>query len=862
MPDVGTVIIRRLHFVLVVVAVMKLLFRLATDRFTLDWYRVSQYDPAIIRSSNASIGRLRLIPQIKTLVWKDNTFRDGVPSALCVDPEVTLGPPLFEQTEYQVYLHANRPNDVIQIQHRDPLITKGLNSQEHGRVVHGNLNFRGQIGQSLFSILLNGQRVLDFEIEVFPTKIDYETDYQDMLADVQQTLTGLAFEYLRSTYQRGKVAPGQQPSKLEWLILFESIIHELEQALDYVTRRPTRALIRREQMLRIERVRRVNSSVRSQVCRGQGQGAMVSLRNVNVREKIKQSPPELTLDTLEHRWLKTQLTAVQRTLGQISKLYDPASPTNGRRSKDRGSRSLRNPIGASRQQATAHAITKLKSRVDRLQRLEPIAAAQGEPPPGFASLQLVSAAGYREAYRLLMLLRSGLRLEGELLSLSVKDLEVLYEYWVYLTIVGIFRDEFGPPLRLDHWFKLDSSRLSVQLRSGFEQQISFQAGAQRAIHVAYNPRFSNQDAMLIPQKPDILIRLEEDGWPILQLVVDAKYRIDATTDFRDQFGSFGPPRDAINALHRYRDAILEIDQSEIAGTSAKRSVVQAVAVFPLDEHSSASYRNSRLWQALQRLGVGAIPLLPSKMDLFREWLIGTVRMGGWALADRAISHAADQRAAVWRAAAREPVWIGVLRSPGASEHLEWIKRERCYYQPLAKTQPRQFAVNQVALYVPGEFGKPNNIGYGADVINLEIVERSQIKTPWLARRNGQMVLYRLGPVRRLPTVIPFCPGDYMPAQGRWTTRLGLERAKSINEVALETDAEWRLLEWLRANGIKYTLRAEPLKRQDPDNPQGRVWFQIGETRLRYDGPNGYLIRQQGFRDRYGTLAKVIAELTQ
>lgn len=824
---------------------MKLLFRLATDRFTLDWHRVSQNDPATIRPNDASIGQLRLKPQSKTLLWKNNTLRDGVPSVLSADPEVTLGPPLFEQTEYQLYLQAERPGDVIQIQHRDPLITKGLNAQDKGRVVHGNLNFRGQIGQSLFSIVLNGQRVLDFELEVFPTKIDYETDYQEMLGDVQQTLTGLAFEFLRSTYQRGKVAPGHRPTKLEWLILFESITDELEQALDYVTRRPTRALIRREQMLRIERVRRVDSSVRSQVRRGQGQGTMVSLRNVNVHEKIKQSPPELTLDTHEHRWLKTQLTAVQRILSQISKMYDSTSQSNGRQSTD-----------TLRQKATANVMTKLKTRVDRLLRLEPISAAQGEPPPGFASLQLVSAAGYREAYRLLMLLRSGLRLEGDLLSLSVKDLEVLYEYWAYLTIVNILQTEFGPPLRLDHWFKLDSSRLSVQLRSGFGQQISFQAGPQRVIHVVYNPRFRNQEAMLIPQKPDILIRLEEDGWPILQLVVDAKYRIDATAEYRDQFGSFGPPRDAINALHRYRDAILEIDQAETAGPSAKRSVVQAVAVFPLDDRSVESYRSSRLWNALQRLGVGAIPFLPSTVDMFREWLISTVRMGGWALADRAISHTADQRAAVWRAAAREPVWIGMLRSPGAKEHLEWIKHQRCYYLPLAKTQPRQFSVKQVALYVPGELGKPNNIGYVADVIDLEIVERNAISTPWISRRNGPMVLYQLGPVRQMPSPIPFLPGDFMPAKGRWTTRLGLGRANSINEVALETESEWRCWEWMRANQIEFLIRAKSARQIDEDNPKGRAWFHIQDVSFRYDGTNGFLLIRPGRCDEYVNLDRL------
>jgi uncharacterized protein len=188
--------------------------------------------------------------------------------------------------------------------------------------------------------------------------------------------------------------------------------------------------------------------------------------------------------------------------------------------------------------------------------------------------------------------------------------------------------------------------------------------------------------------------------------------------------------------------------------------------------------------------------------------------------------------------------------------LEWIKRERCYYQPFARTQSRQFSVKQVALYVPDEVENPSNIGYVADVIDLDIVERAAIKTPWQARRNGQMVLYHLGPVKRMPSPIPFLPGDFMPAKGRWPTRLGLERANSINEVALETEAEWRCWEWLRANRIEFLIRAQSAKRIDEDNPKGRAWFHIGEMSFRYDGKNGFLIIRPGRSDEYLNLDRL------
>ncbi len=276
--------------------------------------------------------------------------------------------------------------------------------------------------------------------------------------------------------------------------------------------------------------------------------------------------------------------------------------------------------------------------------------------------------------------------------------------------------------------------------------------------------------------------------------------MDATEKYRQQFGTFGPPVDAINVLHRYRDAILELERSEAQGESLKRSVVQAVALFPLNLiEGDTSFRDSRLWKSIDHIGVGAIPTLPSNCGLLKEWILTSLRRGGWSLADKAIASLADEKARDWRVAASEPVLIGVLRSPGSAEHLDWIKRERMYYQPRTKSQRRQFFVKQAALYIPLGMQEPNGIRYVADVEHIEVVERSEIPTPWTARRNDSMVLYQLGPVRALEKPIGLSSDESMSGHWRWTTRLGLQHAQTLSEVGLETEPEWRLLEWLRAD---------------------------------------------------------------
>ena len=200
---------------------MKELFRINTSLFSLVWERVAKNDPPVLAQRTEVRGRLVLTPRSNSLVFKDDNWRSDVPKGISTDPTVEVGPAFYEQTDYQIYLKAHHPTDEVSIQHRDPQITQRLSTRENKRVEYGVINFQGQIGRSLFTVEINGKPQLDFELEVFPTKIDYETDYQEILSQVQEILTSLAYEFLRSTHQLGKLDMNRRPSRLEWLVPWE-----------------------------------------------------------------------------------------------------------------------------------------------------------------------------------------------------------------------------------------------------------------------------------------------------------------------------------------------------------------------------------------------------------------------------------------------------------------------------------------------------------------------------------------------------------------------------------------------------------------------------------------------------------------
>jgi hypothetical protein len=183
-------------------------------------------------------------------------------------------------------------------------------------------------------------------------------------------------------------------------------------------------------------------------------------------------------------------------------------------------------------------------------------------------------------------------------------------------------------------------------------------------------------------------------------------------------------------MHRYRDAILE----EV-GDATRRTVVQAAALFPL-RVKPEDFEAGRLWRALRRIGVGAIPLLPGHEQFLRAWLRKWLIHGGWSVADEAIDHTAVHHASEWRRAAADPVLVGALRGEDPAEHLTWIRDKRLYYTPFAKEQRRLFAATEVVFYEPARLrddGGSGAIRFGARVLNVQVVRRGDIATPWLAR---------------------------------------------------------------------------------------------------------------------------------
>lgn len=737
------------------------LFRITTDRVTLQWGAPNK--PAVdVHGMEAPVGRFEVLP-----------LRRG--SDPVVHREGFLFGRLHEETRYSIFLSSDFGE--VTLAHEDPSLVAEVLHAPHGRSLSCAINFRSDVGFSRFRVFVNQEPEFDFIVEVFPSKLDYANDFADLLSDTQDFLTGLALEYLAATRTLGMGRPSTRVTHVEWLSMLRLIVDRLETAMRQLARQPIRSLRREPRRVAFERVRRGDALVRR-----------VLRRSVEPRV-VDHRRAEMTLDTPEHRWLAEQLSRIARRLQALMRTESrrPSSP---------------------RREATLRSLRTMQGRITALQRLAPIRAASGSAPSGFASLQLIRAPGYREAYGAALLLSMSIHIHADALEVSLKDLSVLYEQWCFFTVVRTVAEATGSVEPLFRLIKTYEDGLHIRLRSGKTEAIVFRVSDDRSISVTYKPRYTSS---LIAQSPDIVITIDDQGWPAATMVLDAKYRLEGS----------GPPEDALNVLHRYRDAILESAGSNTT-PEFKRSVVQAAALFPYREREAGAFEESELWRSLQRIGIGAVPLLPHGQRYLDQWLDSLLRSGGWSLSDRVITHQSTEASWEFRRAASEPVLIAPLRRDDPEGHLAWIRERELFYTPETKDE-KLLATKWVAFYEHAGDSDRGRIRYWGRVESIETQSRSEIKTPWtpVRKANERQVVFHLSDIRSGLNIVNR-RGERM-STNRWSTRLAVMRARNLEELLLATEAEWRLYEHLTAAGYKVELHA----------PHGRSIFRIGEDDVRH-----------------------------
>ena len=557
------------------------------------------------RQARSEINRQDLdrLPFFTAVASGEVRVQGGGQTGWDVTDENFQAPAFFEDSLYKVRVKSLVPGTLPKAIHRDQLLFQGLDTYEDEDSLTGPFSFGRQVGLCTFAVQV-GREFLNITLEVFPTKLDYENDYDRLLLDISSASRALALEYLRATYRSSSRTDVSDGSQLDWLILLRNEATRLQAAVRYVDAHPQRSLSRGMSFRRIEKVRAHDTRARKSIMSQSGLGAWTEIPGVGASRRIIQGiEPVETLDTPEHRWLRFSIQTIGQQLAAIEEKLTSDIADSRRRHRNVSLRLV----------AERDEISQIGQVFWELLELPVFAGVTSLPPAGFSSLQMHTAAGYGDAFRSIMVLRQGLEVTspGDALH-SLSDLHELYEAWCYIEIVRNVLSITGGECELGDLLQTTDSALRVQLRKGTRSSVTFDHGHGK-LDVSYNVTFGGLTGS---QKPDIVLNFRRNEWPDLIVVLDAKYRVDATPEMVERFDMPAPPADAINALHRYRDAItlLSVDGGRT------RPVVKGAALYPLGTGDSSPYEKSRLAEALSSLGIGAIPFLPNNTGYVEEWL--------------------------------------------------------------------------------------------------------------------------------------------------------------------------------------------------------------------------------------------------
>lgn len=505
----------------------------------------------------------------------------------------SVAEPLREETTYGLFVRARGAPWRVEVWHKDPTVTRGLQVSADGTTCHGTIATRSQVGELRLQLSVDGSADAELVAQVLPMKVGPAT-VEQMRDEVDSQIAGLSLRYLKATSTQVDATRTRLAKGVGWLRLIEYSLDRLEPALASIARNPHRDQSSQSRLIRTASIRRIDTNVIRTVGRLGGEPLASPLtvagQRIPIPDRLLARRSAKTLDTPEHRWLRHELDLVKARL-----------------------RTMVTAMGSSRSHRDhavyLAALEQAMSRVDALLRLPALVEAASERP-ATPTLRLRTAQHYRSAYHAVRLFQFGLDLGAGRIRVGLTDLAVLYEQWCFLSVAAMLADASTTPVDLRQLIASDASGLFVRLRRGQRQALRFDLANGAVGRLAYQPRFGRP--ALLTQQPDMLLSLERDGVPYRRIVLDAKYRRDDRTTTLRRYGLPAPPSDALADLHRYRDAIRD--------SAGARIVDEAVALYPLETDDTDRVMGSPLWKSIEALGVGAVPCLPQTKQHLRAFL--------------------------------------------------------------------------------------------------------------------------------------------------------------------------------------------------------------------------------------------------
>ena len=521
-------------------------------------------------------------------------WSEGVVSVTLNDEQVENGQTtraiFFDNTNYPIWVEF-KPY-VKSARFASSLQSENEQFSYRRNVLAGFLNYGNEIGRSELRIEYeaNGiRRQFTFGYEVLSSKLNYHEYWRAIVEDIEKEYRMLSLSYLRRTFHGFTPSSKGETPEIIWWSIFANEQKKFIKACKNIIDRPHRRLRGHAVYKRADQLTFIPQYIENELAEHRKDIAYL----YRVEESIQ------TNDTPENRFLKF-------AIGKIAEQYNKLK--------------IRLEAAQNVSDVMKDEMKHVSLQLNHLKHSPFFRTVGHFKGLNQESMVLQKGTGYSQVYRTWNLLRRAYSLEDGIYRLQTKDIATLYEIWCFIEVSHIIKERLHlTDDDVEQRNRMEMNGLFTwELSKGEHSRILFKKDDVELAELIYNPKNDDRDnydsgimnvvVPTVPQKPDIVLQLTKndlkEGLKMTYLF-DAKYRIAG----KDR-GVDVPPEDAINQMHRYRDAIYYKDAKQ---RGLKKEVIGGYILFP-GNGEPEEIQLSRFYKSIEQVNIGAFPLRPKNKE--------------------------------------------------------------------------------------------------------------------------------------------------------------------------------------------------------------------------------------------------------
>ena len=584
-----------------------------TDSIDYSWQRfhsrIREESLKYCKYTSKDIGTLTLCNPALTQQYKEAKEWEDCP------------PVIFETNKYQITIQFAETDDKPKVKHAKKEVEdfffydKDAGKDSKGCKLTGDVSFLNEPGvfKLEFEYTKKGVRHNEvFTFEIVSPKLDTKNDYKQILAEVNDEYENIVFRYLATTYQQLQES-GKANTDEIWIQRFEEVIESYVKAVSLIVHQPHFRQRNITEYKHADRIKRWTPQMEEEYHEAEARG----------EERLEQhffayQERETTIDTLENRFVKYTLDRIGRRLtdviDKILRSDNSVDMSDGKRGQ----------LSDSKREQLWGYKNKLK-KLSNHQFFKLIGRFEGMKQE---SLVLQNRTGYVQIYKSWIKLKRGIDLYNGVANIGTLQIWEIYELWCFVKMKRLVREVMG--CKAEDIEENKETMLNPFTSSKVEHIVKFwypntnKTGDYVTLHYqhTYNRHKDEMHTATTEQRPDIVLNIEKVRDNItLTYLYDAKYRVADDNDVNNDKGTLAdyPMPDAINQMHRYRDAIYYGSnyQEHIA-----KEIIGGYILFP-GRGTNENIKERYYWKSIEKVNIGAFPLLPKDENtLLHEHLEG------------------------------------------------------------------------------------------------------------------------------------------------------------------------------------------------------------------------------------------------